>query len=58
LETFFNLLSFGTPYRSHHTGLADIVLQAEEAVSDLLDHPYTWAGFGLFVVTARKKPDG
>ncbi|WP_181256629.1 class I SAM-dependent methyltransferase [Merismopedia glauca] len=54
LPAFFSLLSFGTPYRSHLPGADEITLQAREKVYALLQQPYTWAGFGMFIVTARK----
>jgi ubiquinone/menaquinone biosynthesis C-methylase UbiE len=54
LETFFNLLSFGAPFRRGDSELDELAAKAKTEVYALLELPYAWAGCGLFVVTARK----
>jgi SAM-dependent methyltransferase len=54
LETFFSLLSFGAPFLLGQSGLDELAVKAREEVYALLHQPNAWAGFGVFVVTARK----
>jgi hypothetical protein len=44
LEAFFNLLSFGVPFRVGQVELYDLADTARTEVYALLQQPYTWAG--------------
>ncbi|MEL6776656.1 MAG: class I SAM-dependent methyltransferase [Cyanobacteria bacterium J06597_16] len=55
LANFFNMLSFGSTYNSEQNQLVKLQEEVRPDVQALLDSPYAWAGFGLFVVTGRKE---
>lgn len=60
LANFFEMLAFGkssrpSDHQSDHQ-LGDLQEQAQRDVEKLIQGPYAWAGFGLFVVTGRKAP--
>lgn len=54
LANYFGMLSLGAPYQSGQDELATLQAQVRPEIQALLDSPYAWAGFGLFVVTGRK----
>ena len=54
LASFFELLSFGAPYQSGHPELGDEIATASREIQALINHPFAWAGMGLFVATGHK----
>lgn len=54
LSNYFGMLSFGRSYQSKDGKFSTMREQVRPAVQALLDGPYAWAGFGLFVVTGQK----
>ena len=54
LANFFDLLSFGAPYRSGQPDLAGAIALAYQDIQRLIKNPSAWAGFGLFVATGHK----
>lgn len=54
LDRFVEMLSFGRSYQSKDNEFTSMQAKIRPAVQSLLDNPYAWAGFGLFVVTGHK----
>lgn len=54
LANFFDLLSFGAPYRSEQPDLDGVIAAAQQDIQTLFKNPFAWAGFGLFVATGHK----
>lgn len=54
LANFFDLLSFGAPYRSGQPDLEGAIADAYQDIQRLINNPSAWAGFGLFVATGHK----
>jgi ubiquinone/menaquinone biosynthesis C-methylase UbiE len=55
LETMLNWLSFGNPYINISPEIADIFATARTDSFELLNLPYAWAAWGLFMAIANKK---
>lgn len=51
---FLDLLSFGAAFHDRHPHLVTLGAKAKSDARELLDLPYVWAGFGLFVATGVK----
>jgi hypothetical protein len=49
-----NWLSFGNPYINISPDIAAISATARQDTLDLLNLPYAWAGWGLFMAIASK----
>lgn len=54
LKRFVEMLSFGSPYQSADNELEALREKAVSEVKEMLDNPYAWAGFALFIVMAQK----
>ena len=54
LANFFDLLSFGAPYRSEQPDLEGAIADAHQDIQTLIKNPFAWAGLGLFVATGHK----
>jgi hypothetical protein len=50
-KAFLDLLSFGAGFCDRHPDLIALGALAKSDAYQLLELPYAWAGFGLFVVT-------
>lgn len=55
LANFFGMLAFGKSSKTFDNELADLQKQAQLDVDKLIESPYAWAGFGLFIATGRKE---
>ena len=53
-ERFFGMLSLGEAGKAVHDDIKQVQGSAKADVKALVNDPYVWAGFGLFVVTGRK----
>ncbi|PSB01855.1 class I SAM-dependent methyltransferase [Merismopedia glauca] len=51
---FLDLLSFGAAFHDRHPDLITLGAKAKSDARKLLDLPYVWGAFGLFVVTGLK----
>ena len=55
LKSFLDLLSFGAAFQHQNPELIPIAKQFKIDAYKLLDLPYAWGGFGLFIVTGVSK---
>jgi ubiquinone/menaquinone biosynthesis C-methylase UbiE len=51
LKAFLDLFSFGAAFEHGNSDAFTLGMQAKTDAAELLELPYAWAGFGLFVVT-------
>lgn len=51
LKAFLDLFSFGAAFEHGNSDAFTLGMQAKTDAAKLLELPYAWAGFGLFVVT-------
>jgi ubiquinone/menaquinone biosynthesis C-methylase UbiE len=51
LKAFLDLFSFGAAFEHGNSDAFALGMQAKTDASKLLELPYAWAGFGLFIVT-------
>jgi ubiquinone/menaquinone biosynthesis C-methylase UbiE len=54
MKAFLDLLSFGAAFQHQNPELIPIAKQFKIDAYKLLDLPYAWGGFGLFVVTGMR----
>jgi len=55
LSNFFEMLSLGRSYQTGDNEFTTMRSEIRPAMQKLVENPYAWAGFGLFVVTGRKE---
>lgn len=55
LANFFGMLSFGGAYHAEKSAFSSLQQEARRDVQVLIESPYAWAGFGLFVATGCKE---
>lgn len=51
---FLDLLSFGAAFHDRHPELVNLGAKAKSDAAELVNLPYVWGGFGLFVATGIK----
>jgi ubiquinone/menaquinone biosynthesis C-methylase UbiE len=55
LKAFLDLFSFGAAFEHGNSDALALGTQAKNDARKLLELPYAWAGFGLFIVTGEKE---
>lgn len=54
LQNFFGMLSLGKSYQEKKNEFTRLKEKVRPELQALIDSPYAWSGFGLFVVTGQK----